>query len=484
MRLHAGVVAAPSDTRCRALVGGFGLPAMRDLDFGRQFVGYAEALDWPADVVVEDLSYAPHLVLHRLQELDPANVVFVGSVERGVERPGTVRRYRLDPAPPDPGAVHLSLTDGLAGVGEFHHTLRVLRHWGALPADTVIIEVEPADTSFGLGFSEEVGSSIEQIVDVVRAELGCPAKLVAVSDFGAADGDLAARDGEFRAVYPPLLVGAEPDQGARGAERPVLPSPRRAGIADLARYAGVHDDVSDAVASIRAAMLPEPPHVDGLSMAARSRPFGTGLHTKGDWYDFIPLADGWFGVAMGDVTERGLEAAIVMSHLRSAVRASALRCGLAPGNVVADVDHVVTDTGLGAGSTLIYLAVNVASGEVRLANAGHCRPLLLPEEGSATFVAQALSPRLGGGPRGPEARPEATLRLSPPSSLLLYTDGLLAKRSRRDDPLQRLSRAAAAGPREVGQLCDHVASCCLGGARRHDDASLIVLRLTGETAQP
>jgi hypothetical protein len=68
------------------------------------------------------------------------------------------------------------------------------------------------------------------------------------------------------------------------------------------------------------------------------------------------------------------------------------------------------------------------------------------------------------------------------SSLLLYTDGLLVNHSWGDDPLRRLSRAAANGPSEVDRLSDHVVSCCLSGAQRNDDASLLVLRMSPETS--
>lgn len=466
MRVHPGVAAAPLRTGCRALVGGFGLPTMRDLDFGRQFVDYAEALEWPADVVVEDLPTAPHLVLHRLQELRPAKVVLVGSVERGTGGPGAIRRYRLDVAPPEPGDVHLGLTQGLTGAGELHHTLGVLRHWGALPPDTVIVEVEPADTSFGLGFSEEVGSSLEATVDAVRAELEWPSE-------------------PDEPDQPP-----PPDDGVPAAghdQRPhQLTSPweGRAGVAGLREYAAFRDEVRDAVASVRRTMLPGPPRVPGVEVAARARPLGTGVDTKGDWYDFIHLADDWVGIAVGDVVERGLEAAMAMSHLRSSVRAAALASGLAPGNVLAAVDRVVGDTGLGTASTLVYLAVNAASGVVRLANAGHCRPLVVSANGSTTFVGEAVSPRLGVGARRRGPRPEAALHLSPASRLLLYTDGLLVDHGWGDDPLHRLVVAAANGPSDVDRLCDHLVSCCLNGVARDDDASLVALRLTGETAGP
>ena len=468
MRVHAGITAVDSPTRCRVLIGGFGLPGMRDLDFGRQFVGYAEALSWPDDVVVEDLSDAPHLVLHRLRELGPATVVFVGSVERGTGPPGAVRSYRLDLPQPDPRDVHLSLSEGVTGVGEFHHTLRVLRHWGGLPADTVIVEVEPADTSFGLGFSEQVGSSIEQIVETVRAEVGCPTGQDAASELSTAG----------------LLSPTTPveEEGEREAQ-PATVTGERPAINDLVEYAAVQEHVHDAVARFRRTLLPEPPQFAGLSVAARSRPFGKGLQTKGDWYDFVPLADGWFGLVMGDVAERGLEAAIAMSQLRSAVRVCALTAGLRPGEVVTGVDRVVTETGIGTASTLIYAAVNAASGEVRVTNAGHCPPLLVSGDGAGTFVERGLSARLGAGPGGSTARPEASVHLAPGSSLLVYTDGLLADEGQRDDQRQRLCFAAATGPPRAEEMCDHVMSCCLGGVRRSDDASLVVLRRSRASSQ-
>ena len=81
---------------CRALVAGFGRPGMRDLDFGRRLVDCLQQLDWPEDVVVEDLSCSVPLVLHRLQELRPAKVVLLGAVPRELDPPATIRRYRPD----------------------------------------------------------------------------------------------------------------------------------------------------------------------------------------------------------------------------------------------------------------------------------------------------------------------------------------------------------------------------------------------------
>lgn len=153
------------------LVGGVGLPWLRDLDFGTQFVRRMETLEWPEGVVVEDLSYAAHRVLHRMQELLPDRVVLVGAMPRDVDPPGTVRRYVLDPTPPPDEEVHERLGEAVGGIIDLDHTLAVVRYWKGFPADTVVIEVEPGDRSFGLGFSDAVEASVEEVLARVREEL-------------------------------------------------------------------------------------------------------------------------------------------------------------------------------------------------------------------------------------------------------------------------------------------------------------------------
>lgn len=153
------------------LVGGVGLPWLRDLDFGTQFIRRVEFEDWPVDVVLEDLSYAAHRVLHRLQELVPVKVVLVGAMPREVDPPGTIRRYRLDLTPPPADEVHERLTEAIGGIIDLDHTLAVVRHWKGFPADTTVIEVEPADRSFGLGFSDPVEAAVEPVLRMVRQEV-------------------------------------------------------------------------------------------------------------------------------------------------------------------------------------------------------------------------------------------------------------------------------------------------------------------------
>lgn len=164
--------AANGATKKRILVGGIGLPWLRDLDFGTQFVRRVEGEKWPEGVVVEDLSYSAHRVLHRLQEFKAHKVVLVGAMPRDVDAPGTVRSYRLDLTPPSEEDVAERLGEAVGGIIDLDHTLAVVRYWKGFPADTVVIEVEPADRTFGLGFSAEVEGSVDKVLALIRREVG------------------------------------------------------------------------------------------------------------------------------------------------------------------------------------------------------------------------------------------------------------------------------------------------------------------------
>lgn len=162
---------SPESASTKVLIGGVGLPWLRDLDFGTQFVRRIEGLAWPAGVVIEDLSYAAHRVLHRLQELVPEKVILVGAMPRDDVQPGTLRRYKLDLTPPPDEEVHERLGEAVGGIIDLDHTLAVVRYWRGFPENTVVIEVEPADRAFGLGFSDEVEGVVDTVLEMVRSEV-------------------------------------------------------------------------------------------------------------------------------------------------------------------------------------------------------------------------------------------------------------------------------------------------------------------------
>jgi hydrogenase maturation protease len=426
VQLHSGVSGAATTARCRTLVAGFGCPGQRDLDFGEKFVRYAETLRWPAGVVVEDLSYAAHLVLHRLQELRPAKVVLVGAVSRGVDPPGTIRRYRLDAAPAAEDDVRSHLADAAAGEVDLDHTLAVARHWGGLPRDTVVAEVEAADCSFGLGFSEEVAAALDRLVEVVHEELAEP------------------------------RFGEVPDQAGPGEALP--------DITQLFEYA-------DALGQVRAqeALGGGLPDTPGLAIAGRFVPAGRALRTTGNWYDVV-IPDHGVGLVMGDVAGRGLTAASEVAQLRTAVRTLALLGGQSPGRLVELLDRLVASTGMSE-TTLLYVSIHAGTGEVVFSNAGHCPPLLVTPGGGAEFVREGVSAPLGV--KGRASTAETTLRLAPGSVLVLFTTGLVdGLLGAEGSGLQQIRRAVANGPKDVEKLCDHVLDSC---ASEPGDSDMCVL---------
>ncbi len=457
MRVHPGELTGPGAAQpaCQTLVGGLGLPGLRDLDFGRQVVRYLEHLEWPGGVVVEDLSCAAHLVLHRVQELRPAKVVLGGAAVRGAP-PGSVRRYRLDLAPPPPDAVHEGLSASVNGMADLDHTLAVVRHWGGFPSDTVVVEVEPSDCSFGPGFSEELGDSIEQVLAMVREEVGGEGGEVGTQSEVSVDDLLA----------PGRRTPEPPGPG---------PEPASPELEHMVEHARLHERLRLIEPYGRAPLAVRAGERCMLRFEARSRPYGVGLGTGGDWYDIVPKPDGTVAVVLGDATGRGAEAAAIMSELRAAARAYAVLDDDTPSRLVERLDGLVAATGIGAGSTLAYLHVEPRSGRVRMSSAGQCSPLVSTGTGSASFVAPAASPALG--PAGAR-RQELEFVLAPRSTLLLFTAGLVrAGRRSMAEGLEYARCAAARGPRPLDALCDHVFDACLGRSRREDDALVVALRL-------
>jgi len=153
-------------------IGGVGLPFLRDLDFGMNWLARASELQWPDNVVLEDMSYAAHRAMHRLQEVKPSKLILVACMPRGIDVAGTIRRYKIADLPPlDPVEVHERLTEAVGGIVDLDHTIAVCRYWKALPEDTTVFEVEPAEQNFGLGFSPPVEAAVGIVIEMVRDEL-------------------------------------------------------------------------------------------------------------------------------------------------------------------------------------------------------------------------------------------------------------------------------------------------------------------------
>ncbi|HEV7708083.1 MAG TPA: PP2C family protein-serine/threonine phosphatase, partial [Asanoa sp.] len=146
----------------------------------------------------------------------------------------------------------------------------------------------------------------------------------------------------------------------------------------------------------------------------------------GDFYE-LTMIDGQLLAAIGDVTGHSLYAATVMAELRHAVRAYAVE-GHPPGAVLEKANQLLLTLLPGELATICLLTVDPATGRIRLANAGHLPPVLVVD-GKATFVDHP-APLLGIHAPRPG---DLDLVLPPGGTLVLYTDGLVERRTRDID---------------------------------------------------
>ncbi|MDX6680848.1 MAG: hypothetical protein QOG94_887 [Solirubrobacteraceae bacterium] len=225
----------------------------------------------------------------------------------------------------------------------------------------------------------------------------------------------------------------------------------------------------------RSMLTTQLPEIEGVQVAVTYLPGSRETQVCGDWYDVIPLRDGRFGVVIGDVVGRGIEAAATMSQLRTALRAYAIE-GLRPADVVAKLHRLVDHLDEGLGTTLVYIDLDPATRDLRYVSAGHLPPLLIDAAGVPTFLQGGRSTPLGTLLEGVEV-PQDRLTLNRGDTVLLYTDGLV---ERRDEGivarLHQLQAALACAPTDLDACLEHITTSLTGDAVRFDDIALLALR--------
>lgn len=261
----------------------------------------------------------------------------------------------------------------------------------------------------------------------------------------------------------------------------------RAGIAlDRARLYRRQQQVAE---GLQRSLFTEPPHSGELEIAVRYVPAAEAHQVGGDWYDAFVQESGATVLVIGDVMGHDLLAAAAMGQMRSVVRAVAALTGDAPAAVLRDVERVMRTLRLTTTATAVLARLDPLGGgspayRLRWANAGHPPPVLLTAGGGVRV--------LDDGPAGlllgvlPDTlRRESVALLEPGDTLVLYTDGLVERRSQNlEQGLARLSATLAAhGDGEVDKLCDALLGELVPD-RPEDDVALIALRVRPAGAPP
>ena len=116
------------------------------------------------------------------------------------------------------------------------------------------------------------------------------------------------------------------------------------------------------------------PPIDGLDYAGHCRP---ALGVGGDYYDFLALPEGKLGLAIGDVSGKGIAAALMMASLQASLRSEATRAPQNLGAAVASINRLVFEaSSSNRYATFFYGQYDPATGQLDYVNAGHNPPML------------------------------------------------------------------------------------------------------------
>jgi serine phosphatase RsbU (regulator of sigma subunit)/anti-sigma regulatory factor (Ser/Thr protein kinase) len=343
------------------------------------------------------------------------------------------------------------------------------------------IEIAPSDPLFA--YLQEASG----VVDAERLELDSPALTELRADGVRVIVPLVAQGELIGALY---LGPRLSDQGYNAEDRKLLtalaaqaaPAIR---VAQLVREQAVEIQARERLEQemrvatlIQQQFLPrELPHLPDWQVAAY---YGPARAVGGDFYDFIALPDGRIGIVVGDVTDKGVPAALIMARTQSVLRGEAPRL-LSPAKVLERANEILLpEMPARMFVTCLYMVLEPETGRVVYANAGHNLPYVRTAGGVIELRATGLPLGLLAGMDYPEH--EAVL--APGESVLLYSDGIVEAHDQAGEMFgfPRL-RELMAVERPAGELLDHLREelrAFVGrGWEQEDDVTLVALVRTG-----
>jgi serine phosphatase RsbU (regulator of sigma subunit) len=222
----------------------------------------------------------------------------------------------------------------------------------------------------------------------------------------------------------------------------------------------------------------ELPDIPGWRLAALWQP---ARQVSGDFYDFIYFSGGRLGVVIGDVTGKGVPAALVMATTRSVLRAVALNAAqegcISPGEILVKTNNALCpDMPQMMFVTCMFGVLDPETGQVCIANAGHPLPLLRTSK-------EVMHPRVAGMPLGliPDMNyDEIEIRLDCGDNLFLYSDGLVEAHNTQgemfsSERLLKLLEGRESGKELITMLMGQLSDFTGVNNEQEDDVTLVCL---------
>ena len=203
----------------------------------------------------------------------------------------------------------------------------------------------------------------------------------------------------------------------------------------------------------------------------------------GDFFDVIPLENDRLGLAVADVSDKGVPAALFMMSSRTLLKGAAIGHS-APGDVLSEVNDLLTeDNETIMFVTLLYAVFDPESGLITYANGGHNNPMLVHADGTSEELATTRGVALGVMP-GLEYSQDS-ITLGPGDTLILYTDGVSEAMNSEGEEfgMERFEQIFVDNPpasaRQVNELVLQAVSDFAGDVPQSDDVTCLVLRKDG-----
>ena len=223
---------------------------------------------------------------------------------------------------------------------------------------------------------------------------------------------------------------------------------------------------------LQLAMLGHADEIAAMPVGVTYRAAEADLQVGGDWYDVIGFGDGLAALMVGDAVGHTLAATTAMGQLRSALRATTRFCR-EPAQLLEQADAIAGQTDGAECSTVAYALVDLASGQLAYASAGHPPILIVHADGSTGYLPGGRGLPLGIAPCD---RAGAVCQLAAGDLVVMYTDGLYERRDApADEQLARLAAlAGAAAALPPTELSRALAQGMLTGTTPEDDVCVLV----------
>jgi sigma-B regulation protein RsbU (phosphoserine phosphatase) len=204
----------------------------------------------------------------------------------------------------------------------------------------------------------------------------------------------------------------------------------------------------------------------------------------GDYYDLLSLEDGRWGIAIGDVSGKGIGAALIMASLQASLRAQALHPHLDLSALISDVNRLVYESSPpNFFATLFYAEYKPATRTLNYVNAGHdARVVVRPRSGSCEVFRLDSASMPVGISTEPQFVP-AAFHFEVDDILVAYTDGITEAPNRRGEQWGRrrlekvLESCCREAPQQIIERILNEVSTFVNGQPQHDDVTLVVMNV-------